>query len=62
MENKKVTEISVVDGVLGVMTTEFEKFITEIGSDIEHAQKTALSETATSSWILNIRLEDPLRR
>ena len=45
---KEVTVIPVVVGALGAISAGFEKYITAIGIEmrVEHAQKTALLETA----------------
>ena len=45
---RKVSVISVVVGALGAVSTRFEKFVKDIGITlkIEHAQKTALFDTA----------------
>ena len=45
---RKVSVIPVVVGILGAVSTRFEKFLKDIGItlNIEHAQKTALLGTA----------------
>ena len=45
---RRVTVIPIVIGTLGVITTQFEKYVKEVGIEmhVEHVQKTALLGTA----------------